>query len=159
MYKDLSIYSRAAFQIAEIIESGYYTNVQYIEFHKLRNPKNPVFDSRELDSFRELSSDFYSNFISCSPPDEYETSIDTAILLGSQWYIIQNCGSNYYLGHGPQGIIKLRKACHLMGIPILVEEISIQDWLKAKFKVNPLDSVVTYSSIDKSNGDDLGQSL
>ncbi|MCX6327785.1 MAG: hypothetical protein NT144_14250 [Bacteroidia bacterium] len=34
-----------------------------------------------------------------------------AVKVANEWFIAHNCGSNYYLGYGPTGILKLREAC------------------------------------------------
>ena len=146
MYQDLTSYTSAPYDIAEIIRKGYHPNIQYIEFHKHHNSKNPIYDSEALDNFREYSNDYYVDFI-CSPyPDEFEADIDIAIQIGQQWSIIRDCGSNFYFGYGPQGIIELRKACTEKGIAktIINEPLSI--WLNNKFHQNETTPRINYIS-------------
>lgn len=127
---DLTRATMAPYRLAEIIEHGNYSDVVYFEFHSPLNPENTVYESSRLSSFHEASQDYYSTVISNSYPDEFEAVIDVAIKLGSQWFILRQCGANYYLGFGPQGILKLRNACSIRRIPIIISEDKIDEWLK-----------------------------
>lgn len=129
---DLTRVTMSAYNLAKVIEDGYYSNVLYFEFHNYLTPESPVYDSKRLEEYRDYSKEFYPNFISQAYPDEYEAVIDIAVNLGGQWFICYESGANYYFGFGPQGIFQLRKACSSRNIPIIVLEERLEDWLKGQ---------------------------
>ena len=130
---DLTANQSAAYQLAKVISRDYYKDILYYEFHKHRNPESGVYESRSLDEFREYSEKYYDNFICSSYPDEFEAIIEIAVKLGDQWFTSFECGSNFYFGFGPQGIIELRKVCTEKNIPIIVVDEPFDSWLEQNF--------------------------
>lgn len=126
-YEDITRVTLAPYKLAESIKGGHYSNILYYEFHSYLDEQNPVFESSRLSSFQERSKGHYSNVIGYA--DDFEAVIDVAVKLGGQWFIIHECGANYYLGFGPQGILALRQACTDKNVPIFVFEQKLENWL------------------------------
>lgn len=75
--------------------------------------------------------------------DERPANIDVAVKISDEWFIAQACGSNYYLGFGPQGILRLREACYAKKITGFIFESNIETWIKDKFNSNNNKNVKT----------------
>lgn len=53
--------------------------------------------------------------------------------MADEWFIAQDCGSNYYVGYDPTGILKLREACANKNVAGVASEDYFEEWLKQKF--------------------------
>lgn len=129
-YIDLSKHADSAYRIAELIDSSFYDNILVYEFHN--HVDGRFYDNYEvgLESFRERSEEYYSSFIPQYLADGFAAIIGVAVKVSTEWIVIEDAGSNFYLGYGPGGIIELRKACHKRGVKIFYfDDMTIQDWM------------------------------
>ena len=53
--------------------------------------------------------------------------------MADEWFIAYDCGSNYYLGYAPTGILKLREACAKNNVAGFASEDNFEEWLSQKF--------------------------
>jgi hypothetical protein len=132
-YTDLSIISNNAYKLADLIEAGHYQNIFYYEFHEEVDPTKIWNCLEGLDAFSQHAEDSYKIFFSYGYVDELPAVIHVALKVGDEWFIAKDCGSNYYLGFGPSGILKLRKACANKGVMGFVSEENFDDWINKKF--------------------------
>jgi len=131
--EDITVITNNSYRIAEIINGEQYDNILYYEFHERVNPKRINNCLEGLESFIEHSNDYYKIFLSNGFVDEEPAIIHIAVKISEKWFIARDCGSNYYLGYGPRGILKLRKACANRNILGIASEENFDDWLKQNF--------------------------
>mgnify|MGYP000439309574 CR=1 FL=1 len=132
-YQDISTITNNAYRLADLITGGHYSNILYYEFHEVVDPTG-IFNCLEgLKAFSERSEDFYKIFLSYGFVDEEPAIIHVAVKLANDWFIAHDCGSNYYLGYGPTGILKLREACASKNIAGFISDDKFEKWLKLKF--------------------------
>lgn len=131
---DLSIEPSIAYIIARMIKMGYYNDVLLYEFHEEVEVNSHFNCLQGLDQFREIVSEFNSAFFQPSFVDSYPASIHLLMKLSNEWFIIHDCGANYYLGYGPQGIIELRKQCKFKGVKIIYNETNIKEFIDSELK-------------------------
>ncbi len=132
-YQDISIVKINAYRLADLINGGHYNNILYYEFHEMVD-RAGIFNCKEgMDVFSERSADFYKTFLSCGYVDKEPAIIHVAVKLADEWFIAQDCGSNYYVGYGPTGILKLREACANKNVAGVASEDYFEEWLKQKF--------------------------
>ncbi len=135
-YQDISVISDNAYQLAEIINGGHYNNILYYEFHEIVD-KTSLFNwENELEIFSNRSIDYYKIFLSYYNADDEPAIIHVALKLGDEWFVAHDCGSNFYNGYGPTGILKLREACANNNILGNVSDESFDNWIKEKFRSN-----------------------
>ncbi|HET6244827.1 MAG: hypothetical protein H0V01_10730 [Bacteroidetes bacterium] len=132
-YHDISIVTNNAYRLAELINGGCYTNILYYEFHEVVDPTGIYNCLEGLEAFSERSISFYKIFFSSGYIDVQPANIHIAVKLEDEWFIAHDCGSNYYLGYGPTGILKLREACANKNIASFASEDKFEEWLKLKF--------------------------
>ncbi|MEQ8473555.1 MAG: hypothetical protein RIC35_20325 [Marinoscillum sp.] len=132
-YQDISIVTNNAYRLADIINGGNYNNILYYEFHEEVDPTG-IFNCLEgLESFSKRSENFYKIFLSYGYVDELPAIIHLAVKMADEWFIARDCGSNYYFGYGPTGILKLREACANKNVVGFASEDNFEEWLKNKF--------------------------
>lgn len=135
-YQDISIVTNNAYRLADIINSGNYNSILYYEFHEEVDPAG-IFNCLEgLKSFSERSENFYKIFFSYGYVDELPAIIHVAVKIADEWFIARDCGSNYYLGYGPTGILKLREACANKNVAGFASGDNFEEWLKSKFRTS-----------------------
>ena len=149
-YQDISLATNNAYRLAEIINGGQYDNILYYEFHEVVDPTGINNCLEGLEEFSERSNDFYKIFLSYGYVDEEPAIIHIAVKLAEEWFIAFDCGSNYYLGYGPTGILKLREACANKNIAGFASEDNFEEWLKLKFG-----SKKKLTKFDKKSADQL----
>jgi hypothetical protein len=132
-FTDLTVFPNSAYKLADLIEGGHYHNIFYYEFHEEVDPINYYNCLEGLESFQERANDFYKIFISSGLVDDFPAVIHIALQIGNEWFISQECGSNFYLGYGPTGILKLREACAKKNITAFGLNENLDSWLKNKF--------------------------
>ncbi len=132
-YNDISTITNSSYKIAELINGGHYSNILYYEFHNYVEPDKIYYCLEGLEKFQNKSEKYYGIFMGHGFVDERPANIDIAVKISDEWFIAQNCGSNYYLGFGPQGILKLREACYTKKVSGFIFERNIKIWLKEKF--------------------------
>ena len=130
-YIDLTAHPDAAYKLAEMINGKQYNNVLVYEFHEWLDPMN--FDDELVEEFSNRSYEFYDNFLAEGIVDETAAQISVVAKIAGEWFIAEDCGSNYYLGYGPHGILKLREACYKNGIIIIHTTSDFKEWVKARF--------------------------
>lgn len=135
-YQDLSYVPDSAYRLAELIDGEHYNNIIVYEFHEPINPASAFNSESGVESFRERNLEFYQNFITPLLIDNFPAIIHIAIKISSIWFFAEDCGSNYYLGFGPTGIIHLRDACHKKGVKIFVINEPFKDWKKGFLGIN-----------------------
>ncbi len=133
-YQDISLVTNNAYKLASFINGGNYNNILYYEFHETVNVSNISNCLEGLKAFANLSSNYYKIFLSNNYIDEEPATIHIAVKLANEWFIAHDCGSNYYLGYGPKGILKLREACAINNIAGIVSNDNFKNWLKQKFE-------------------------
>lgn len=131
--EDISLITNNSYRIAEIITSDQYYNILYYEFHERVDPSRIINCLEGLESFIEHSKEFYNIFLSYGIVDENPANIHIAVKISNKWFIARDCGSNYYLGYGPTGILKLREACKKRNVLGFVLEENLDDWLAQNF--------------------------
>lgn len=132
-YTDLSIITDSAYKLANLIDGGHYDNIFYYEFHEKVDPEK-INDCLEgLESFQEQADEYHKIFMSYGFVDEQPAVIHVALKVRDEWFIARECGSNFYLGFGPRGILKLRKACANKKISAFASDENFEDWIKNKF--------------------------
>ncbi|MEQ8477792.1 hypothetical protein [Fulvivirga sp.] len=136
-FTDLSIISNNAYKLAELIENGHYNNIFYYEFHEEVNPEGIWNCLEGLEEFQKRADDSYKIFFSYGYVDELPAVIHIAVNIADEWFIAKDCGSNYYLGFGPTGILRMRNACLNKGIMGFVSDENFDDWLQNKFGKTP----------------------
>lgn len=132
-YQDISIVKNNAYKITDLINGGHYNNILYYEFHEVVDPTGIYNCAAGLDAFTERSNDFYNIFLADGYVDEEPAIIHVAVKLADEWFIAHDCGSNYYLGYGPTGILKLREACANNNVAAFVSKDNFEAWLQLKF--------------------------
>ena len=133
-YQDLTSIPESSYKLAELINGGHYSNIFYFEFHEAVDPSN-IYNCQEgLNAFQERSQEFYKIFIKKMIVDENPAIIHIALKVGDVWFISQDCGSNFYLGFGPSGILKLRQACANKNITGFASNESFENWLKTHLR-------------------------
>ena len=131
-YQVISIVKNNAYRLAELINGGHYSNILYYEFHEVVDPTG-IFNCLEgLDAFSERSAVFYKIFLSYGYVDEEPAIIHVAVKLADKWFIAHDCGSNYYLGYGPTGILKLREACANKNVAGFASDDNFDECVKLK---------------------------
>lgn len=129
-YHDLSQISDSSYKLAELINGGHYRNIFYYEFHEKVDP-NKIYKYLEgLIEFQHRSEDYYKIFIKDFILDEEPAIIHIALKVGDELFISYQSGTNYYLGYGPSGILKLRQACSLNNITAFASDENFDNWLK-----------------------------
>lgn len=131
-YHDLSMVTDSAYKLAHLINTGQYHNIFYYEFHQEVDPKTIINCEQGLEAFIERAGDFNSIFISYYNVDEVPAKINVALKLGEEWFIVPNCGSNYYLGYGPTGILKLREACFKRNVAAFLAFDNFEQWVNKR---------------------------
>ena len=158
-YTDLSIITDNAYKLADLINGGHYNNILYYEFHEEVDPE-AVFNCLEgLESFSERAEEFNIIFFSHGFVDELPATIHVAIKISDEWFIARDCGSNYYLGYGPTGILKLREACAKKNVASFAKEENFEEWLKKKFGSPKKPSATDKKSIDQFQFEKLIKAL
>lgn len=127
-FQDISLISDSAYRFADLIDSNQYDNIIVYEFHEYIKPESAFNSESGLEAFRERNAKFYDNFFSSGIVDDAPANIHIAIRISSIWFFSEDCGSNYYLGFGPRGIIKLRESCSKNGVKIFIIEEKFKDW-------------------------------
>jgi hypothetical protein len=130
-YFDLTFEPSAAYRLAQILAKSHYNNVIVIEFHKFLK-KESEYSEKLFEEFCEKSSNYYKTFIH-SGVDREAANISLAVKIANEWFVVEDCGSNYYLGFGPSGILSLRKICFERGILMHFKQESFTGWIKNKF--------------------------
>jgi hypothetical protein len=133
-YTDLSFHADSAYKLAELINGGHYTNIFYYEFHEEVDPDGIYNCLEGLEGFKERAQDFNEIFICHGYIDELPARIHIALKVADEWFISHECGSNFYGGFGPTGIIKLREACAKNNIMAFAPEDNFDNWIKKKFR-------------------------
>jgi len=133
-FTDLTIVSDCCYKLSELILSGHYNNIFYYEFHQEVDPESNYNSLEGLKAFTNRSQDFYEIFISTGWIDEFPARIHIALKVGDEWFIARDIGSNFYLGYGPTGILKLREACSKKKITAFAPNENFDDWIKNKFE-------------------------
>lgn len=132
-YPDISLVTNNAYKLADLIKGRHYNNILYYEFHE-RVDRAGIFNCKEgMDVFSERSADFYKTFLSCGYVDKEPAIIHVVVKFADEWFIAHDCGSNYYVGYGPTGILKLREACANKNVAGVASEDNFEEWLKQKF--------------------------
>lgn len=148
-YQDISLVTNNAYKLADLIKGGDYNNILYYEFHEMVD-RAGIFNCKEgMDVFSERSADFYKIFLSYIYVDEEPAIIHVAVKLADEWFIAHDCGSNYYLGYGPTGILKLREACANMNVAGFASDDKFEEWLKLKFGSSKKSSKSDKKSVDQ----------
>jgi len=132
-YIDLSIEPAIAYIIARMIKMDHYSNILIYEFHEKVGVTSHFNCLQGLEQFRERCSEFYSAFLQPSIVDDYPANIHLLMKLSNEWFMIKDCGANFYLGYGPSGIIELRRNCKFKGVKIVYQEGSIDDFITGHF--------------------------
>jgi len=132
-YQDISIVTNNAYKLADIINGGHYNNILYYEFHEKVDPTGIYNCLEGLEEFSKRSEKFNKIFLSHGYVDELPAVIHVAIKIADEWFIVHDCGSNYYLGYGPTGILKLREACANKNVAGFAYEDNFEEWIKQKF--------------------------
>ena len=132
-YQDISIVTNNAYRLADLINGGHYNNILYYEFHEVVDSSESFNRLEGLESFSECSANFYKIFLSYGYVDREPAIIHVAVKLAEEWFIAHNCGSNFYLGYGPRGILKLREACANKNVAGFASDNNFEEWLKMKF--------------------------
>ncbi len=131
-YTDMSIEPHFAYHVAEWIAGGTYRDIVVFEFHRAVEPSG-IWNCQEgYEAFVDLSQDFYKDIL--GQVDNFPAAISVAVKLAGEWLICHDCGSNYYTGHGPQGILALRRACAARRAMLIASEEEMEDWLKERFE-------------------------
>ena len=157
--EDISVITNNSYRIAEIINGGQYNNILYYEFHERVNPKGIHNCMEGLESFSEHSNDYYKIFLSNGFVDEEPAIIHIAVRISEKWFIARDCGSNYYLGYGPTGILKLREACTKKNILGIASEENFEDWLMQNFDSSNIELINKKENIDLIQFEKLIKSL
>jgi hypothetical protein len=131
-YIDLSIEPAIAYIISRMLKSDYYRDVLIYEFHEEVDVDTHFNCLQGLDQFRERASDFYGAFLQPSIVDNYPAIIHLLIKLSNEWFVVNDCGANYYLGYGPTGIIELRRNCKFKGVKIIYQEGILNNFIKSQ---------------------------
>ncbi len=148
-YQDISLVTNNAYKLADLIKGGDYNNILYYEFHEMVD-RAGIFNCKEgMDVFSERSADFYKIFLSYIYVDEEPAIIHVAVKLADEWFIAHDCGSNYYLGYGPTGILKLREACANKNVAGFASDDKFEEWLKLKFGSSKKSSKSDKKSVDQ----------
>jgi len=158
-YQDISLVTNSAYRLADLINGGHYNNILYYEFHEEVDPTGIYNCLEGLESFSGRSEKFYKIFLSYSYVDERPAIIHIAVKIADEWFIARDCGSNYYLGYGPTGILKLREACSNKNVVSFALEENFEEWLKNKFGNQKKQSVIAKKSIDLIQFDKLIKAL
>jgi hypothetical protein len=154
-YKDITLITNNAYKLAEFINDGNYNNILYYEFHEVVD-QTRIFNCLEgLEEFSQRSNDFYKIFLSSGFVDEEPAIIHIAIKLADEWFIAHDCGSNYYLGYGPTGILKLREACAYKNVIGFSSCDNFDEWIKLKFGSQKKSSNSNKKSVDQNQFEKL----
>lgn len=132
-YTDISIITNNSYKFAEFINDGHYNNIFYYEFHEEVDPAGIYNCLEGLESFSARAEKFSKIFLCNGYIDEIPAIIHIAIKMADEWFIAHDCGSNYYLGYGPRGILKLREACSNKNVACFATMDSFEEWIKDKF--------------------------
>ncbi len=132
-YTDLTALSDNAYKLAKLVEGGHYTNIFYYEFHEEVNPDGIYNCLEGLEEFQNRSTGTSEIFFHEGYVDEQPAVIHVALKVGDEWFIAKECGSNFYLGFGPRGILKLRDACVSRGVMGFALDERLDDWIENKF--------------------------
>lgn len=132
-YQDISIIKSNAYRLADLINGGHYNNILYYEFHEVVDPTG-IFNCLDgLKAFSERSKDIYKIFLSNGYVDDEPAIIHVAVKLAVEWFIAHDCASNYYLGYGPTGILKLREVCAKNNVAGFASKDNFDEWLDQKY--------------------------
>ncbi|WP_276133071.1 hypothetical protein [Polluticoccus soli] len=128
---DLSAKPDAAYKLAETISEVLISDITIYEFHQEVNPEGILNCENGHRLFREKTSNFYQRFVSfgLSSLDEFPAIIHIAVKIGDQWFLAEDCGSNYYMGYGPGGIYRLREAACKKGALLLHTDADFRKWV------------------------------
>lgn len=148
-FQDISVITDNAYRLAELINKGNYTNVLYYEFHENVDPTQIHNCIEGLKAFSDQSRNFYDIFFSYNCVDEVPSIIHVAVKLANEWFIAHECGSNYYLGYGPTGILKLREACAVNNVASFASDDNFEQWIKQKFGSSKKASISNKKNTDK----------
>ena len=132
-YTDMSVEPNFAYQVAEWISGGTYRDIVVLEFHRAVNPTGILNCQEGYEAFVDLSQDLYNGILGLV--DNYPAVIGVAVKLAGEWLVCHDCGSNYYTGHGPQGILALRGACIARKALLISREEEMENWLKERFEL------------------------
>jgi hypothetical protein len=137
-FTDMSSVPYFAYDMADLINGKHYNNILVHEFHNPITGEQPYNADSGLESFHERSKEYYKNgrslFINAGIVDEFPAIIDIVIKFSNEWFVSHDCGSNFYLGTGPHGILHLRKACADNGVKIFYHDYEdVDKWLENKF--------------------------
>jgi len=157
--EDISVITNNSYRIAEIIDGNQYSNILYYEFHQRVNPQGIHNCIEGLKSFTERSNDYYKIFLSLGFVDEDPAIIHIAVKISDKWFIARDCGSNYYLGYGPIGILKLREACAKRNVLGIATDENFDEWLIHNFDSSSIEKLNKKENIDLLQFDKLIKSL
>jgi hypothetical protein len=158
-YQDISLVTNSAYKLADLISGGHYKNILYYEFHEEVDPTGIYNCLEGLESFSEIAEKFYKIFFSDGFVDGLPAIIHIAVKLSDEWFIARDCGSNYYLGYGPTGILKLREACANNHVAGFASDENFEQWLTNKFGNSKKRSGIVKKSIDLIQFDKLIKAL
>lgn len=130
-YQDLSPEPHFGHTVAKWISGGNYSDVALYEFHRTVDPTGIWNCEEGYQAFVELSEPYYKFIL--GGVDYSPEVISVAVKLGGEWLICHDCGCNYYTGHGPQGILALRKACVAKEASIISRYQDMEEWLVERF--------------------------
>ena len=132
-YTDLTTHQDAAYKLADMVNSQQYKNILVFEFHEIVDYADYDNSREGLEEFRNRSNNYYPIFLTGGLVDEEPANINIAIKIADEWFIVEDCGSNFYLGYGPTGMLKLREACFTNGVSIFHSEENFKNWVSKKF--------------------------
>lgn len=129
-YTDLSIEPAIAYIVSRMIKTDYYNDILIYEFHEEVDVESHYNCLQGLDQFRESASEFYGAFMQPSFVDNYPAIIHLLIKLSNEWFVVNDCGANFYLGYGPSGILELRRNCKFKGVKIIHQEGILNEFIE-----------------------------
>lgn len=123
--------SAAGYKLAKIISGGHYNNILIFEIHDIvEDPSKIWYWEEGLETFQNRNSEYYDIFINRFRPDDEPANISVVAKINGEWFIDEGCGSNYYNGYGPGGILAIRKACYENNVFITYSEEKLSEWIK-----------------------------
>jgi len=132
-YTDLSVITDNAYKLADLINGGHYSNIFYYEFHEEVDPTGIYNCLEGLEGFQKMAEGFDKIFISQGFVDELPANIHIALKVADEWFVAHDCGSNYYGGYGPSGILKIRESCATKSVTAFASDDNFEDWINKKF--------------------------
>jgi hypothetical protein len=158
-YHDLTLIPESAYKLAELINGDHYNNIFYFEFHEEVGSSKILNCLEGLNEFQKRSQDFYKIFISPINVDEKPAIIHIVIKVADEWFISLDIGSNFYLGYGPSGILKLREACAKRNITAIATDENVNDWLRNNFILERKQTIKDSQSAHKLQFEKLCRAL